>query len=272
MIPTIINGTRGQEKSQKNKSFHLSYFPIFLIPIHLSLSTYYDSFCQRLFHENALTFITLSTPALSNISVAQKEHTSSTLNRVKLHLSQDSEQRKTILHQCSYSSETNLTSDCHVAYRANPNRFIEQNLNSLCLAQKECGTQTVCFLPLSQFKSKCMGQGDPVYRALAHVLGLQSSSEQYGPLWQLLRYDACSHSFIYSSRGSTTPAPAQEGSLGAHGRASYLPTHTSFCMTSSTCTQSLPAALVGCLSRLCCQTLLAKTLSQPLMMQPLLLQ
>lgn len=78
------------------------------------------------------------------------------------------------------------------------------------------------------------------------------------------------HSFT-SSRGNRTPAPAQERSLGVHGRASYLPTHTSFCMTSSTCMTSLPAAPVGCLSRLCCQTLLAKTLSQPLMMQPLLL-
>lgn len=49
--------------------------------------------------------------------------------------------------------------------------------------------QTVCFFPLSHFKSECMRQGNPVYRTLAHVLGLYSSSEQYGPLRQLLRYD-----------------------------------------------------------------------------------
>lgn len=61
------------------------------------------------------------------------------------------------------------------------------------------------------------------------------------------------HSFT-SSRGNRTVAPGQEGSPGAHGRASYQPTHTSFCMTSSTCMKTLPAAPVGCLSRLCCQT------------------
>lgn len=37
LIPTIINWTSGQEQPQESKLFHLSYLPIFLIPMRLPL-------------------------------------------------------------------------------------------------------------------------------------------------------------------------------------------------------------------------------------------
>lgn len=72
--------------------------------------------------------------------------------------------------------------------------------------------QTVCFFPLSHFKSECTGQGNPVYRTLAHVLGARrpycSSSEQYGLLWQLLRYDVLL-TFIHLLHPETTELQLQ---------------------------------------------------------------
>lgn len=121
---------------------------------------------------------------------------------------------------------------------------------SLCLAQKDCCMQTVCFFPLSHSKSKILVQGNPVYRTVARGLGLCSSAEQRGTLWHLpVYYSPALINSCSSSRGSScssgTPAPAEQRSLGAHGRASYLPTHTSFCMASSTCMEESASSTDG---------------------------
>jgi len=134
------------------------------------------------------------------------------------------------------------------------------NRFSLFPAQEERCKQTVCFFPLSHSKPRCLGQGSPVYRAMAHGLGLYSSTEQCGTLWHLAMYYCPAHIHsCSSSRGSSCSIETPE--LQPR-RGVWVPlAEQVICLHPPVSVQlpppawkSLPAAVVGCLSRLCCHS------------------
>lgn len=147
------------------------------------------------------------------------------------------------------------------------------NRFSLCLAQKECCMQTVCFFPLPSQRSWCKAtQFTELWHMVwvcAQVLSSVALCSTY--LCTVLL------SFIHVLHPEAVVAP-QELQLQPSTGVWVPMAEQVICLHTPVSEwlpppawKSLPAALMGSLSRLCCQTLLDKTLSQPLMMQPLFL-